>query len=274
MSEHTGEHTNDRALRFYHEVLGLERLHYGLWQKDDALTFDNLKAAQQRYEDLLISHIPADVKSILDVGCGTGVMSANLKARHYHVEGLTPDRHQKEVINKQVNIELHFVRFEDFSPTKTYDCIIMSESSQYIPLDKLFRVAGRALKPKGYLMICDYFVLNHARGIMAKSGHNYDAFLSTAQDAGFKIIHSQDITPQTAVTLDMADDCCHRALLAVDIATEKIRKRHPILTRLFLKLFDAKIRKATRQRRLLDSNLFKANKRYQFLLFQSNRSAI
>ena len=42
---------NDRALRFYVEVLDLERLNYGLWLEDDELSLTNLKKAQKRYED-------------------------------------------------------------------------------------------------------------------------------------------------------------------------------------------------------------------------------
>lgn len=263
--------TNDRALRFYNQVLGLERLHYGLWQPEDELTFDNLKAAQQRYEDLLTGSIPAGTKTVLDVGCGTGVMSAKLKSLDYEVEGLTPDIHQKKLIEKKVDIPLHFCRFEDFKPAKTFDCIIMSESAQYIPLPKLFNVAKQTLSPNGYLMVCDYFVLNHARGIMAKSGHNYDAFLSAAMANNFNVIQSQDISRQTAITLDMADDYCNRVLLAVDIATEKIRSRYPRITRMIIGLLGKKVREMNDQRQLLDSELFKANKRYQFMLLQSEQ---
>jgi len=39
---------DDRALRFYNEVLGLDSLHYGIWQPDDAVTIDNLRLAQTR----------------------------------------------------------------------------------------------------------------------------------------------------------------------------------------------------------------------------------
>ena len=35
------------GLQFYHQVLGLDDLHYGLW-KGEALTFENLKTAQRR----------------------------------------------------------------------------------------------------------------------------------------------------------------------------------------------------------------------------------
>lgn len=260
---------NDRALRFYIEVLGLERLHYGLWEPDDELTFSNLEAAQQRYEDLLTQNIPKGTKTVLDVGCGTGVMAARLQALGYEVEGLTPDVHQKNLIEKKMALPLNFCRFEHFTPTKTYDCIVMSESAQYIPLKVLFLVAGQAISPKGHLMVCDYFVLNHASGIMAKSGHNYDTFLSTAEAANFELIQSRDITDQTAKTLEMGDDCCRRGLLAMDIATEKIRNRHPRISRLVIRLLANKFKRLTNLRRLLDAEMFKASKRYQFLLFQS-----
>ncbi len=260
--------TNDRALRFYNEVLGLERLHYGLWQLEDDLTLDNLKAAQQRYEDLLTGSIPADAKVILDVGCGTGVMAAKLKSMGYEVAGMTPDIHQKELIEATAAIDLHFCKFEDFQPPRSFDCIIMSESAQYIPLPKLFDVAAKALSGGGYLMVCDYFVLNHARGIMAKSGHNLDAFMEAAGRHGFNLLESRDITSETAKTLEMADSFCDRALLALDIATEKIRNRYPGLTRLALRLLRGKIAKLNDERRLIDAESFKANKRYQFFLFQ------
>jgi SAM-dependent methyltransferase len=263
------EKTNDRALRFYNQVLGLERLHYGLWQLQDELTLENLKAAQQRYEDLLTGSIPEDAKAVLDVGCGTGVMGAKLKSLGYEVEGLTPDIHQKELIEAKAEIHLHFCKFEDFRPSKAYDCIIMSESAQYIPLQRLFDVAAKALRRDGYLMVCDYFVLNHAQGILAKSGHNFAAFMDAAAAGGFNVLKSRDITSETAKTLEMADDVCDRALLAADIATEKIRRRHPALTRLVMRLLRGKIGKLNEERRLIDAELFKANKRYQFLLFQA-----
>ena len=69
---------NDRTLRILHEVFELKRLHYGMWIKKDELTFDNLKLAQKRYESNIIKQIPKNVKTILDVGCGTGVMTKNL----------------------------------------------------------------------------------------------------------------------------------------------------------------------------------------------------
>ena len=161
---------NDRALRFYNQVLGLDHLHYGIWKPDDALTLENLKQAQQRYEDLVVNTVPEDSKKILDVGCGTGELSKRLKAENFIVEGLSPDINQKELYaSKTDNQPFHFCRFEEFTPTHEFDCIIMSESGQYIPLEKLFSTAAKTLKLNGYLISIDYFVLNGTTGTLPKA---------------------------------------------------------------------------------------------------------
>ena len=73
-----GKSSNDRALRIYNEVLGLDRLHYGMWLEEDELSYENLKKAQIRYEDYLIENIPEGVKTILDVGCGSGAVTRDI----------------------------------------------------------------------------------------------------------------------------------------------------------------------------------------------------
>ncbi|NJM94843.1 MAG: hypothetical protein HC842_09440 [Cytophagales bacterium] len=49
-----------------------EYLHYGYFSDGLPIDIQNLKTAQERYTDLLMSQIPATAKSILDVGCGSG----------------------------------------------------------------------------------------------------------------------------------------------------------------------------------------------------------
>ena len=86
-----GSKQNSRALKFYSDVLGLEHLHYGIWEADDELTLANLKAAQDRYQQAILDLLPPAPARILDVGCGTGELSKEMKARGYEVEGLSPD---------------------------------------------------------------------------------------------------------------------------------------------------------------------------------------
>jgi hypothetical protein len=75
------------GLNLFSYFLGTRDLHYGLWQDDLEVCIQNLPAAQQRYSEFLISHIPEGVKRILDVGCGAGGLASELLARGYEVEG-------------------------------------------------------------------------------------------------------------------------------------------------------------------------------------------
>ena len=259
---------NDRALRIYSEVFGLERLHYGFWLPEDELTIECLKTAQIRYEAYLLDNIPESVKTVLDVGCGTGIMTQKLLEQNYYAEGLSPDINQKNAFTARLKAPFHHTSFENFSPPHPFDCLIMSESAQYIDLDKLFIIARNALSDKGYLMVCDYFVLNEAAGIIKKSGHNLNAFKKQAKDQGFVLIAENDITENVVKTLDIATLMIEKLKLALDIGTEKIRQKHPHLTRLILWLNRKKIAQYTHEMALLDAGLFKKNKCYHFMLLQ------
>ena len=51
--------------------LGLEHLHYGYWPEGLPVSINNLRTAQENYTSFLLSQIPAGVRTILDVGCGS-----------------------------------------------------------------------------------------------------------------------------------------------------------------------------------------------------------
>ena len=260
--------TNDRALRFYNEVLNLDKLHYGMWMPEDEFSIEKLKAAQDRYEDYLINKIPSGVKTILDVGCGTGVMTKRLLGMEYDVEGLSPDKNQKKLFTEHLNAKFHHTTFDDFTPDKQFDCLIMSESAQYIHIEKLFRNTKHALNPQGYLMVCDYFILNQASGVLSKSGHNYDDFMKHARETGFTLVSENDITNDILKTLDFGKDIVEKVILAIQIGTESFTQKHPFITRLLMLPFRNKIETAKAEIQLLDSEKFRQNKTYRFLLFQ------
>ena len=192
----------DWALRFYSEVLGLEYLHYGLWD-GEPVTVAGLREAQQRYADTLIAMIPQGAKRVLDVGCGTGAVAARLRAGGFEVEALSPDPyHQQVVRERHGDLTFHLSRFEDYSGAGDFDVVLMSESSQYIALDILFEAARRAA-PNGHLLVADYFNFSRDGGVVTRSGHLLDEFLAAAEGAGYAIDERRDITDAAAPTLDL-----------------------------------------------------------------------
>ena len=65
----------DHVLKLYAETIRSPYLHYGFWAEPekvnaDSLSIDDIGDAQGRYIEHLISSIPENVRSILDVGCG------------------------------------------------------------------------------------------------------------------------------------------------------------------------------------------------------------
>jgi len=262
---------DNRALRFYSEVLGLERLNYGMWAPDDELTFDNLKKAQKRYEDHIVEMIPDGARRVLDVGCGTGVLSARLHRDGYAVEGLSPSRAQEASFKEKSDAPFHLARFQDFDGDQPFDCLIMSESAQYIPLDEVFPKAAACLVDGGRLIVCDFFSLPNATGIQAKSGHDLDAFRRAAESHGFRLVAEHDVTEQAAPTMELATEFARRAEIGIDLGTERFRERRPLTFRLATWLLRKPIQKLERQRPLIDPAAFRENKRYVSFAFELDR---
>ena len=256
-----------RSLRFYSEVLGLERMNYGMWSPDDELTFENLKRAQRRYEDHLVDRIPSDARRVLDVGCGTGVLSARLLEAGYEVEGLSPSPAQHGSFTARCDATFHLCRFQDFEPAEPYDCLVMSESAQYVPLDQLFPKVLRCLAPGGTLVLCDFFTRPGAPGIQARSGHDLDEFRHRADEHGLRVVEETDITEAAAPTMELATDYARRAEIALDLATDRLRRHRPVTSRAVMWIIGKALAKLDGQRPLIDPMAFREHKRYMRFVF-------
>ena len=264
------EHEEDFGYRFYHDVLGLEHAHYGLWAGEE-LTLAGFRIAQRRYTEKLADLFPESVVSVLDVGCGTGGNAATFARRGYKVEGLSPDAFHGRLFREATGLTFHECKFEDFRPPRRYDAICMSESSQYVPLDRLFSSAVHALEPGGYLIVGDYFALVKDGSPAARSGHLLSAFLAEAEKSGMQMDYERDVTEETAPTLDLACRLLDRYIVpTVRLTMQRWRLRHPRLlsiglwfSRRFLKNIEA--RKET-----LDSRAFREKKTYRLYRFRAS----
>lgn len=257
----------NRTLRFYHEVLGLEHLQYGLWDGEPR-TLDGLRSAQARYADFLHSWIPAGVQTVLDVGCGTGAAAALLKKLGYEVEGLSPDPHQGDLFAQRVGRPFHLSRFQDFDPPHTYDLAVMSESAQYVHLPGLFP-AARRVAPGGYLLVSDYFVIEEDGSPLARSGHSLTAFLREAENNGLSVEREEDITERVLPTLDVARDFLRNRLdPALQIFADSLRARRPYLHRIVRWVARRKLRELEDLGALVDAAEFQRVKCYKVFLFR------
>ncbi|MEH2449812.1 class I SAM-dependent methyltransferase [Nostoc sp.] len=201
------------AIDYYMGITDSSYLHYGYWEPlptaGEELTVSRLRAAQVAYAAKLLSFIPEDTKTVLDVGCGIGGNAAYLCSRGFTVEGLAPDVIQQEKFIKNTNSQVPFylTRFEDFHTSHSYDLVLFSESSQYIAADDLAQGAARLLSTGGYLLLADMMRSDagYQKGIFSNC-HVVSELQAALIKAGFKLIKTEDISSQIAPTIDLGVD--------------------------------------------------------------------
>lgn len=257
--------TDDVGLRFYLEVLGLRHLHYGLWEPSDPRTLAGLMRAQERYLERLLELVPDGTERILDVGCGAGGNATVLQARGWKVEGLSPDASHGERFREATEAVFHHGKLQDFAPERPYDLVLMSESAQYVPLDRLFPSIRAALAPAGRVVLSDYFVLERDGSYVTRSGHVHAQFLIAMEAAGFEIEEQEDVTDRAAPSLDVGCAILERFLFpSIRLALVRGAQKRPRLTRSVARLLRKRVRKLDVRLQNLDSALFREKKRYLF----------
>jgi len=246
--------------------------------------------------------------TILDVGCGTGISTEILISKGYNVECLSPDLYNQKVINEKFKgaVKFHLTKFEEFSTEKKHDIILMSESSQYITLKKLFEKCKGLLNKDGYLLISDYFrkeatgyyrncaVLS--RFLEAQESINtlpqmdtektqkdsvkfceilwLRSFLDEAEKNGFKILKSEDITENVLPTLLIGEQYYKKFVVPITEALISLANDEiPMITNIAKFFFRRKIKKIAEDIHIknpekLNPEKFRQNIRYMIYLFQ------
>jgi SAM-dependent methyltransferase len=225
----------------------LEHLHYGLWNNGLEPELLNLHIAQDEYCKFVISHIPAEVKSILDVGCGAGAFSKQLLDLGYKVDCVCPTEYQNKLLEQRLgkSSEIFKCKFEDIQTAKKYDMVMFCESFQYIDLDRVLDIAASLLRQGGYMLICDFFKKQSADPGGIKGGHKLDKFMTLLRQSPFGIIEDIDITGRTAPNLDILDRATKEVMIPVVNAAERFfQSRNPIILKLIKWKYRKKIEKA------------------------------
>lgn len=240
----------DFVLKLYQDITKSDMLHLGYWNENDPVTLEKLPEAQLRYTDYIINEIPKTVKTILDVGCGTGRVAVKLQELGFSVDCVSPDLLLKEKIEKNYKdkLTLYCSKFEDLQIGKTYDLIMMMESCEYLHIDQAFSQCQKYLNPDGKILISDMFRINNSRDY--KAFHTLDTFRETIKKYGFRISSCHDITLQILPTLELTAGIYHKYMLPImRTAVESLaysiekRKNYRYIWKIINFLFRKKIKK-------------------------------
>ncbi len=280
--------TRELGLILGDQLLGVEDLHFGLW--DDALepTLQNLPTAQKRYTEVLLSRLPKPSAKtpvrVLDVGCGTGPVLEQMLRRGYRVDGVSPSKWLSERIRQrlqnypQADVRLFECRFEDMPIAEVagqYDVVLFCESFQYLDIAKALKNAQGLLKPGGLIVISDYFkddASGRARPEEREvfGGHSLRAFYGSIAALPFELVRDEDITARASPTATVFHDLLNDRIKPAAITLgQYFSTSYPKLSWLLARLFHKKFNRV-RDRyfdRRRDQATFERFKTYRHLVY-------
>ncbi len=253
--------------------LNSEDLHYGYWEPDTPVDLLHCQVAQKSYSDLLVKQIPENVRSILDVGSGSGNTAKRLLSMGHSVDCVSPSSFLSAEIEKKLGnqVTLYKVLFEKLETVNTYDLILFSESFQYVPIENSLKKCINLLNPSGYILICDFFQKDPSHFTELRGGHPFPKFQDAIQPLPFNKITNIDITAQTAPTIQILDDFLTQFGGPLkSLINSYIENRYPKFSKLLKWKYKKRIEKLNRIyfSGELTAQEFVEQKTYRFILYQ------
>ncbi|MDH5561497.1 MAG: class I SAM-dependent methyltransferase [Deltaproteobacteria bacterium] len=263
----------DIALILANYFFKTEYLHYGYFTDDLKVEPGNISIAQENYANYILSKIPKETKTILDVGCGAGKFAEKLLDYGFEVDCVSPSpyltKHAKKILGDRCHI--HECGYEKVETTKKYDLVLFSESFQYIPLAEIMRQTPRFLKPRGHMLICDFFRKDVEGRSPIGGGHDLKNFYDIMSKSPFQLLIDEDITKETAPSMDIVNGFLTDVLHPVwDLIFYVLDHNYAWLSKILRWKFSHKIEKVTYKYFQNKSNgeNFAFFKSYHFLLYQ------
>lgn len=262
-------------LRYFFET---EYMHFGYW---DGLEpkFSNLKKAQETYVEQLRKLIPAGVKSILEVGCGSGEFAKGLLASGYRVDVVSPPCIMTSLAKEKLKGSVAFNEclFEDMETDKRYDLVLFSESFQFVNLETAIVKAARCGR---YILIADVFRKDTTDKSPIGGGHRYSDFLKSIERNNVSVVTDMDVTRQISPQFDLEVDVMQGFVKPFFAVLERMYKTSGILMRALVGLLLFLNKKGIRKLRekhfdnggRRNGRAFEQYKYYRFILLEGPKA--
>jgi len=228
------------------QLLGLQDLHYGLWDEELELNLANLSIAQRRFASLIASELPdpaVNETHVLDVGCGTGYILALLTQKGYQVDAASPSQFLIERVKQRLaelpdsTSKVFVTRFEDFPEPlyqQYYDVILFNESFHQTPMPRAFSKVQKLLKPGGLIIICDMFLTDDAaNNASLDTRHKLTDFYRYIEQSPFSLLRDDDLTQYVAPNVALMDDFLKNKLKpASEMLGTYLQSNNPVLSKI------------------------------------------
>lgn len=261
------------GLIFGRFFLDMQDLHYGYWPPQLPHVPQNLSVAQAAYTDLLMSHIPGDARSVLDVGCGAGNTARKLLERGYRVDGVSPNSFLTAVARQALGdrATIFETKFQELVTDRRYDVVLFSESLLFIPLAQALAKALQLLNQGGHILITDIFRVPAEGKSPIGGGHELPKFRETVSRYPLAQVEDVDMTAGIAPTFDLVNRATLDAIEpAYRLILDRVTLKYPFVMRLLRWWFRRKIERYEQKhfsgRR--DGANFMKYKSYRLLLYK------
>lgn len=267
-------HREDPQLKLIAKICPGEFLNYGHFENVDLSGEDiciaDIARAQELNAEQFVGLIREHEKCVLDVGCGVGGITRMMLGRDITPVALSPNQYQiEQMASKFPGVELVRSRFEDIDTqdfTHRFDVILMSESLQYIDLDRAMNVAEKVLKARGRWLIVDFFRKDE---LGERSGHIWDVFVEKLHQNGWKIAeqwdHTQNVLPLLRYIHMLGTDLLKPS---VEFIFDKLHEKHPGFHYLIEDGLNEFFRRADKQLDVINPSNFEAHKKYVMMAIE------
>ena len=254
-------------------LFNTEHLHYGYWPKELPIEPSNLKEAQDLHSKLILDAIPDGVQTILDVGSGSGGLAEKMIAAGYQVHCVSPSEYLADQIEENLGERVRVFRntFERLVLDDTYDLVLFSESFQYVKILKALDQVITSLGMDGHLLICDFFRQPGTGRRPLGGGHDWQTFQDKITEFPFQELLNQDITAETAPTMDVLTAFIDEVADPVrTLSARYLNSHYPRIMRMVYWYFAKRIAKINRIyfSGSLTSEMFNRMKTYRLLLYR------